>query len=306
MKSEKWKMRKRLSVLDIETWPKERKFLDLFAPEPQPLPEFEPFDPDDKIEQALNELDGGDQPSCRELLDSIGIKIGTTKNRDAIENKIESARKSHRQKHVEKESSIRSVNAENYNAFVSGATLDPHFSRVFGYVFKSGREGGFIEWEPNPSDDDERQILTHIIDQMSKRIADGELIAGWNFEFDVRHVVTRCRILDILIPFDVRTPLYSNSWFMDLQSEWSLSNRSYEKLDDVARMLGMTGKVDLGETIDGEKILPWMIADDAERLTDYIRTDGDLEWAIAEKMFRVPDAFDVEATAYPLTADWDG
>lgn len=250
-----------LVIIDIETWPREREWLEQFAPEADA--EFTPTE-----------------------FDPAAVKYGNIKDEEKRAEKLKAAQAAHESKQAEAAAKAAASVEEKREQFFDRAALNPLFSRVFGFTIQDNPTNPLIRLEEQcPDDETERAIIFQLLQAMNDAKERRQTCAGWNsFGFDFPFIITRARLLGVEIPFRFRVPWYHNEWLADIQQEWSMNPREFSKLDLIGRVCGFGGKVDLGKDENGNKVLPWHLARDGQmgKLHDYTVEDGMQTWRVAE------------------------
>lgn len=236
-------------VIDIETWPETDEVIDRFAT--VQVPDRIPFDPD-------------------------SVKVGNMKDEQKIRDKIEAAR----ERHEEEQDELCDPDLAKEKArerVLEKACLKGHLSRIYAWGAMDAEFVREIRQVPDPSRDQEKVLVKELVELIAEHLtSSGRKVVGWNTEgFDIPVILQRAMILGVFIPFDVRMPLYYNDWSVDLMRQWTWSNSSGIKLNDVAKALGVDGKVPL----DGK--LPWeMCVESPKRSREYLEQDIEMTWEI--------------------------
>lgn len=266
-------------VIDIETWPETDKVIDLFTTYP-PVPERKDWDWI-KSSAATDAATAGNMAECKKLCEQLGVKIGAMKDPEKIAVKINDAA------HAEERRQDKVCDPVKAKEDARAKTLDKaclkgHLSRIYGW---GARDANFIDdivQVLDPTRKQETALLTKLIGVMSDHIeADPDnIIVGWNTEgFDIPMIMQRAVILGVKVPFKCRMPLYYNDWSCDLMRQWSMSNHDFTSLGNVAKALGLGGKV----PTSGK--LPWELAVESKaQAYDYLKKDIDLTWSVGERM----------------------
>lgn len=210
------------------------------------------------------------------------VKIGNTKNKELIEEKIESARFAW----CEARAKGRETHVANYNAaklqaeqsLIEGAAL----SAVTGCVVAIGYTLDKQTLIDMVGDDlTERDLLLLFWRRFNAAIGARWPMIGFNiFGFDLPFLIRRSWFHGIAVPETVLGKgRYWHPQFIDLAQTWQLGQyRTFISLDDVCRFFGLHGKN--GNGAHFHKLLET----DRAAAEAYLTNDLKITWSVAEKM----------------------
>ena len=253
-----------MTGIDLETWPLPESEMQQFFPEPTPYEDPGEFD------ESTVKLGNLTDP----------VKIKAKIGRAAMDWEVarEQGKELHNEMYLEACQKVREK-----------ACLDPRMSRIFGFVIKTGDTGGIVHLKPNPTQEEEEQL----IEMLWARIMSSSQIVGWNIlGFDLPYLISRTLLSELECPADITSiPRFSGQKMtgkglqvqvFDLQAEFAkiqVNGRQFHSMESAARFFGIPGKHDLND------LLPWEACkEDEETARVYTKQDGDLLWQLGQKM----------------------
>lgn len=219
--------------------------------------------------------------------DPSKVKYGNTKKEDLKRQKLEAEMAKHRQALASYVDDCEKAKREAWEEFVQGATLSPATGRVlaigYGVVVKDELIYVMDIGEKDGKPDERNLIRRHWLFVESLRRRAGKLVSFNGHRFDYPFLRRRTWAYD-----DVKAPNLITKYrkmedfCIDALEEYRTGGSWAEniKLDDLARMMGLGGKLE-GLTGDLFHVL-WK--EDPEKALDYLARDVELTALVAQRM----------------------
>lgn len=203
--------------------------------------------------------------------DPASVKCGNLKDAAKIKEKVDAARAAHQG--LQASQPFRK--AAHESQFLERAALSPGTGCV--------RAIGFLEeGKSHLHCDDERTEIDLLIRFWSVFQHTAGPMVGHNiFGFDLPFLVRRSYLLDVDVPTSVRKGRYWSPVFIDTMDVWSCgAARDYIKLDDLAKVCGLDGKL---EGVNGANF-SGLLETDPEKAKEYLKRDLEVTWNVAVKL----------------------
>ena len=227
------------------------------------------------------------QEQLRSLWMATAEPIAATGSQAPLEQRVQSVKCAQLRKLSEHQHSCEPTPQTSFELWKAKAALSALTGQVVAIGYNAG-SGIRIECVDDLQATQEANVITSFWQATSKvRHAGGQILGFNSLGFDLPFLIQRSWILGLEVPRWVRSGRYFDTSLVDLLEVWRcgvLRSEIPQKLDTIARVLGIGAKPD---GIRGEDFARLFFSDEPkqrEQALDYLRCDIEITTKLAQRM----------------------
>jgi len=241
--------------------------------------------PDEQLREAFKPPELPPMPG---QFNPAAVKLGNTKDKDKIAEKIEAARQAHDAAVVSHGADCVAAVDAAWQEFRSQAPLSALTGRALAIGYRSERATVIAHVDSEAFAGSEAALIEQFWGRYRKAKADRRSMVGHNIAgFDLPFLIRRSWLLGV----DVPDGIFDSNWryldrtFIDTMQRWQAGNYrdKFVGLDALGKALGLGGKT---EGVDGGDFhkLYFGTADERAKALEYLIRDVDLTWLVAQRL----------------------